>query len=85
MKLFTVYESPLALISRRVSAYTSLSLYECPLHLIMRLFHRVMMKCQSLEVKFSSIERMAHLSNEHLHFDALLVKVLRTLISPELV
>jgi len=32
-KLFTVYESPLALISRRVSAYTSLRLYECPLHL----------------------------------------------------
>jgi hypothetical protein len=31
-KLFTVYESPPALISRRVSAYTSLRLYECPLH-----------------------------------------------------
>ncbi len=31
-KLFTVYESPLVFINRRVSAYTSLRLYECPLH-----------------------------------------------------
>jgi hypothetical protein len=30
--VFTVYESPLVLISRRVSAYTSLRLYESPLH-----------------------------------------------------
>ncbi len=35
--------------------------------------------------ELSTIERMARLSNEHLYFDALWVKVVRTLISSELV
>ncbi len=35
--------------------------------------------------ELSSVERMAHLSEEHLYFDALWVKVMRALISPELV
>ncbi len=31
-RLYTVYEAPLAVISIRMSAYTKVRLYECPLH-----------------------------------------------------